>query len=288
MSSNRVPAPITQAQRNEINGWLREKLKEYNDRDHAAINRHIKTLREALEYGTDDVIPTLFGGSVHKHTYVDGLSDVDVLMVINNSKLTSQAPKNAIEYMRAQVRRRLPKTKVSSGDLAVTVKFADGMEIQILPAIRRKTGVRIADPTRNQWSNVIYPDRFAAKLTKVNQAKGGRVIPVIKLAKGLAARVIRNDGEKIQGYHMESIAIQAFRNYQKKTDLRSMLIHFCESATEIVLEPIKDSSEQTVNADEYMKGARSPKRARASKNFRKMLNRFSACRSRRDLERLFG
>ena len=288
MSSNRAPAPIAQAQSNEINGWLREKLKEYNDRDHTAINRHIKTLRKALEYRNADVIPTLFGGSVHRHTYVDGLSDVDVLMVINNSKLTSQSPKNVIEYMHAQVRRRLTKTEVSSGALAVTVRFADGMEIQILPAIRRKTGVRIADPTRNQWSNVIYPDRFAAKLTKVNQANRRQVIPVIKLAKGLAAQSIQNDDEKIQGYHMESIAIIAFRNYQGPTDLRSMLIHFCESATEIVLEPIKDSTGQSINADEYMKGARSPKRARASSNFREMLDRFRACRSRRDLERLFG
>ena len=288
MSSNRAPALITQIQSNEINGWLREKLTEYNDRNHAAINRHIKTLREALEYRTDDVIPTLFGGSVHRHTYVDGLSDVDVLMVINNSKLTSQAPKNAIEYMRAQVRRRLPNNEVSSGALAVTVKFADGMEIQILPAIRRKTGVRIADPTRNRWSNVIYPDRFAAKLTKVNQANQGRVIPIIKLAKGLAPQVIRNDGEKIQGYHMESIAIQAFRNYQGQNDLRSMLIHFCESATEIVLEPIKDSTGQSINADEYMGGAGSQRRKWASKSFRRMLNRFSYRRSGRHLERLFG
>ncbi len=287
MSSNRAPAPITQAESNEINGWLRGKLKGYNDRDRAAVNRRIDGLRDALK-DEGDMMRPMFGGSVHRHTYVDGLSDVDVLMVINNSKLTSQSPKNAIEYMRARIRRRVSHTKIKSGDLAVTVTYSDGMEIQILPAIRRKDGVRIADPTRNKWSNVIFPDRFAAKLTKANKANGGRVIPVIKLAKGLAAQVIRNDGEKIQGYHMESIAIQAFRNYQKKTDLRSILIHFCESASEIVLEPIKDSSEQSINADEYMKGANSPKRKRASKNFQKMLNRFSACRNRRHLERLFG
>ena len=287
MSCNRKSAPIAQAESDEINGGLRDILKGYNDRDYAAINLHRQTVRQALERD-DDVVRILFGGSVERNTYVKGLSDVDALVIVNDSKLSSLLPQNAIEYMEDLIQRRLPNTEIRSGDLAVTVTYSDGVEMQFLPAIERKGGVRIADPARNQWGNVVHPDRFRARLTKVNQDNGGRVIPVIKLAKGLAARVIRNDGEKIQGYHMESMAILAFRNYQGPTDLRSMFMHFCESATKTVLNPIKDLTKQSRYVDEYMGDAGSRRRKRASKNFRKMLNRFGACRSGRHLERLFG
>lgn len=290
MSPNRKPerALITQSQINVINGWLNDQLKEYNARDHKAINRHIDTLRNALEQSEGDVMRPLFGGSVHKHTYVDGLSDVDVLMIINNSNLISRRPRSVIEHMGTLIRQRLPKTKIRTGRLAVTVTYSDGVEIQLLPAIRRKDGIRIANPSRNRWSGVIHPERFAAKLTKVNQSNKGRVIPAIKLMKGLANQVIANKDERINSYHMESIAIEAFRDYQGPTDLRSMLIHFCESASEIVLEPIGDSTGQSLNVDDYMGRARSKRRRRASKNFRRMFNRFSACRTARHLDRLFG
>ena len=289
MSSNRRSkrAPITQAEKNAVNAGLRDKLKKYNDRDHDAINRHRQTVRQALEQD-DDVVRILFAGSLERHTYVEGLSDVDALAVLNRSKLSSQTPQDAIKRVENVIRRRLPNTKIRSGDLAVTVTYSDGIEMQFLPAIERKDGFRIADGSRNRWSSVIRPNRFRANLTKVNQAKGGQVIPAIKLAKGLASQVIQNDDEKIQGYHMESIAIEAFRDYQGPTDLRSMLIHFCESAFEIVLEPIRDSTGQSRNVDEYMGEARSRQRRRASRNFRRMYNRFSFCRTAMDLDRLFG
>ena len=279
---------INQTQRMVVNLWLRDQLKDYNDRDYAAVNRHIDNLRDKLEQSEGDVIRPLFGGSVRKHTYVDGLSDVDVLMIINNSNLTRLQPRSVIKRMGKAIRERLPKTRIRLGDLAVTVRYSDGIEIQLLPVIRRKDGIRIADPSRNRWSDVIHPDRFAAKLTKVNQANRGRVIPVIKLAKGLASQVIQNDNEKIQGYHMEAIAIEAFRDYQGQTDLRSMLIHFCKSASKIVLGPIKDPTKQSRNVDGYMGRENSDKRKRASKKFKRMHNRFSFCRTARDLDRLFG
>ena len=289
MSSNRRSkrAPITQAEKNAVNAGLRGKLKEYNARDHEAINRHRKTVRQALEQD-DDVIRILFGGSVERRTYVEGLSDIDALAVLNRSKLSSQTPQDAIKRVENVIRRRLPNTKIRSGDLAVTVTYSDGVEMQFLPAIERKDGFRIADPSRKRWSNVIHPDRFRAKLTKVNQARRGQVIPAIKLMKGLASRAIPNKNERITGYHMEAIAIEAFRKYRGPTDLRSMVIHFCESASEIVLAPIKDPTKQSRNVDDYMGRAKSDKRKRASKKFRRMFNRFSACKTARDLDRLFG
>ena len=119
-----------------------------------------------------------------------------------------------------------PRTDVSTGKLAVTVRYSDGVEIQILPAIKTKSGIRIPDPKSNGWSRVIRPEKFAEKLTKVNQENQGRVIPAIKLTKGLAARSIQREKDKISGYHLESLAIEAFKNYKGSHDRKRMVNHF--------------------------------------------------------------
>ena len=61
------------------------------------------------------------------------------------------------------VKQRLPKNNVWAGNLAVTVGYADGHELQVLPAIRTKAGYRIADPTRNEWSRVLHPGKICSE-----------------------------------------------------------------------------------------------------------------------------
>ena len=282
-----VPLPGSTLTDDQINGYLRDRLREYNDRDTEAINRHIRGLRDALEQSGHDVLPTRFGGSVSRHTYVDGLSDVDVLLILNDSSLSGQAPRAVIQKMAELIQNRMPRTQVNTGQLAVTVTYADGHEIQVLPAIRTKAGVRIANPNSNQWSRALHPERFAEKLTKVNQANRGQVIPAVKLVKALAHRVIRSDREKITGYHMESLAIEAFKNYRGPTDLKSMVMHLTDYAATAVKQPIRDSTGQSRNVDDYMDCQGSAARQRAAANFKRMRDGIDNCRSEGDLDNLF-
>ena len=271
----------------QINGYLRDRLREYNDRDTETISRHIRGLRDALEQSGHDVLPTRFGGSVSRHTYVDGLSDVDILLILNDSSLSGQDPRAVIQKMAELIQQRMPRTQVRTGQLAVTVTYADGHEIQVLPAIRTKAGVRIANPNSNQWSRALHPEKFAQKLTEVNQANSGRVIPAVKLVKALAHRVIRSDREKITGYHMESLAIEAFKNYRGPTDLKSMVMHLTDYAATAVKQPIRDSTGQSRNVDDYMDGQGSAARQRAAANFKRMRDGIDNCRSEGDLDNLF-
>ena len=89
-----------------------------------------------------------------------------------------------------------------------------------LAAIRTTDGFRIAELGSTKWSNVVHPERFAEGLIKANNARGGRVVPVIKLAKAIADCFIKDSSRKISGYHMESLAIDAFRNYRGQLDPR--------------------------------------------------------------------
>ena len=272
----------------EINGCLRDLLRVYNARNTQAVSRHVQVLRDSLELRDDDVIRTLFGGSVSKHTAINGLSDVDVLVVVNESSLSGRSPAAVIRLMAERIRQRLPQTNVSTGDLAVTVRYSDGIEVQVLPAIRTKSGVRIAYPKSNRWSNVLYPERFAHKLTQVNQRNDGKVIPTIKLAKGLAARMIPSDRDRISGYHLESLAIEAFKTYQGPHDLKSMFSHFADFSSGAVMRPITDPTGQSRHVDEYMGQQGSDRRQKASNSFQRMRQRFNACGTKEDIENLFG
>ena len=272
----------------EITGCLRSQLREYNDRDVEAIGRHLRGLRDALEITDDDVVRTLFGGSVSKHTYVAGLSDVDALAIVNDSSLSGQPPADVIKLMKERIIRRFPRTTVTTGDLAVTVKFSDGVEIQLLPAIRTKSGVRIASPGTNTWSNVVRPERFAQKLTQVNKANRGEVIPAIKLTKGLMSHTVRSDNDKLSGYHLESLAIDAFRNYGGPYDLKSTVNHFTQFSSKAVLKPITDPTGQSRHVDGYLGPANSPSRQRASNVLKQMQRSLDRCKTRGDIDNLFG
>ena len=197
----------------KFNSYCEQLLVQYKRRNTKAVTRHLRSVCDILRHEDDHVVQTEFGGSVQKGTYVMGLSDVDVLLMVNQSSLKNKPPSKVIAYVRDAIKQRLPKNPVTAGKLAVTVRYADQTEIQVLPAIRTTDGFRIAEPGSTRWSNVIHPERFTERLIKVNNARGGRVVPIIKLAKAMADCFIKDSSGKISGYHMESLAIDAFAGY---------------------------------------------------------------------------
>ena len=271
-----------------FNKHCEQLLVRYNRRNTKALTRHLESLCKFLREEGNHVAQTMFGGSVQKGTYVTGLSDVDVLLVVNESSLVNQPPADVIEYVRDTIQRRLPNNTVQAGRLAVTVKYSDKTEIQMLPAIRTKAGgVRIAEPGSTKWSNVVHPEKFAEKLGEVNMARGGRVVPVIKLAKAMADCFIARPDRKISGYHMESLAIDAFSNYQGPLDPKTMLVHFLGHSIEAVKGPITDSTGQSRYVDEYLGPADYKLRRRASTYFGQMRGKVSSCKTKKGFDDLF-
>lgn len=235
---------------NNVNQLINDTLKSANDRDIEAVNTHIDAMIKALNKEIDGNVQTMFGGSVSKHTYVDGLSDVDVLVVLNNSELSEKSPSEVNKYFAERLEIRLPQTKINVGKLAITVKFSDGVEIQLLPSIKTETGVKIAQSNGDNWSKVVKPGKFAEKLVTVNQACNGKVVPVIKLVKSIISEL--PDKRQMSGYHIESMAVSIFSNYNGEKTSKSMLKHFFDKSVSKVLSPIKDKTRQTINTDSYL------------------------------------
>ncbi|MED4912108.1 CBASS oligonucleotide cyclase [Brevibacillus centrosporus] len=256
----------------EINRYINDLFKDINDRDVEGINRHLETLKNALEKDIDGSVELRFGGSIIKNTYADGLSDVDMLVQINNSGLANAKPDEVLKIFSEQVKRRLPNTEVKIGRLAVTVKFTSGHEIQLLPSIKTQTGYRIARPGENRWSNVIKPSKFAEKLTAVNQANGNKLVPLIKLIKKINAGLPQH--KQLSGYHIESLAIDAFKNVTSATKTyKGMVEHYCRHAEKAVLKPITDSTGQSIHVDNYLGETNSVDRQRASTTFKQIIKR---------------
>ena len=270
-----------------FNKYCEQLLVQYKRRNTKAVTRHLKSVCDILRHEDDHVVQTKFGGSVQKGTYVTGLSDVDVLLMVNQSSLKNKPPSKVIASVRDTIQHRLPKNPVKAGKLAVTVNYADKTEIQILPAIRTTDGFRIAEPGSTQWSNVVNPERFAERLVKVNNARSGRVVPVIKLAKAMADCFIKDSSRKISGYHMESLAIDAFAGYEGDLDPRSMLVHFLGHSVKAVITPIKDPTGQTRYVDEYLGQANSGPRKRASTYFGQLRGKVNSCKTRAEFDDLF-
>src|SRR3989338_3678455 len=110
-----------------VSSFLNDQLIQYNDRDVKGIQAKLDSIKTALEKDIDGTLNTIFGGSVQKHTYVDGISDVDSLVILNSSELAGKNPEQGKDYFLKVLNDKLKDIKnIQKGDLAVTIEFNDG------------------------------------------------------------------------------------------------------------------------------------------------------------------
>lgn len=273
----------------ELSGFLSGLLGSYNSRDAELVHDRLDQAKAAIEDELETSIDTLFGGSVAKRTYVDGLSDIDSLLVLKSDEHGPKNPHELLDHMESALRDHLSSDiKVSGGEMAVTLTYPDGMSIQLLPAVRTETGLRVPATGRDTWSE-IDPQRFQELLTERNQECGGKLVPTIKLAK---AAVASFPGQyHPTGYHMESLAIKAFKGYEGTKTTSAMLPYFFERAKDLVLTPISDETGQSTHVDDYLGGENSELRRDVGHLFARTAKRMrnaSAAKSAAQWESLFS
>lgn len=233
----------------KVSAEINTLLADYDKRDTNAIKSHIHTIKNAIQKEIVGTFNIVFGGSYQKHTYVDGISDIDSLVLLNNSELINKSPDEVLEYFRVMLKERFPASKIDVGKIAITVHFADGNIIQLLPAVKSGDEFKISNSSGDKWSK-IKPRNFTEKLTKTNKKNSDKMIPTIKIVKAINSYLPKS--KQLTGYHIESLAIEAFKAYSGEKIIKKMLQHFFESAKNLVKSPIKDKSGQSVNVDEYL------------------------------------
>ena len=240
----------------DVNQLLGELLKDFNSRDAAATREVLDEVKKELADEIGGTIDLVYGGSISRHTYLEGLSDIDALVIIDPDDVGRKSPEWLKDRFAQRLRELFGNDSVKIGDLAVTVTVRD-KELQLLPAMREDAGYRIAAPDGRSWSK-INPRIFADKLTQANKAQDGKLIPVVKVTKTIIAALPKQ--QQLTGYHVESLAIEAFKNYEGQRTYKAMVAHFFERAMELVKAPIVDRSGQSVYVDEYLGAANSQER----------------------------
>jgi len=223
-------------------------LADANQRDATLGRERLDRALQVVGKHFEGDFSTVFGGSVSKRTYVEGLSDIDTLLPLEGTDLESASPQEALSKLENKLRKGLAgQAEVSKGRLAITLRYPDGMDVQLLPAKRTATGLEVPAWRGDRWSE-IEPEGFRRALTQTNQACSGKLIPVIKLAKTINASL--PESFQLSGYHLEAIGVAAFRGYSGAQLHGPMLMHYFERAREIVQRPIRDRTGQSIHVDD--------------------------------------
>lgn len=260
--------------------FLSALLADANDRDTDAIRTHLETIQRALEQENEGFIALLFGGSVSKQTWVRGLSDVDALVILNDSDLESMSPAEVCRAFVARLEASLPNTPISIDGFAVNVQFSDG-KIQLVPAKRSGDAVQIPSSDCKTWVNT-WPKAFREALTEVNQRCNRHVVPVIKLAKLLVASV--PEDRRPSGYHVEALAVEAFSSYDGNFTTKAMLKHLMDYSQRRVMTPMADPSGQSMAIDENLGAASGLPRLLLADTFGRISRRIQLADARGSIE----
>jgi len=237
-----------QAAEAEVAAAFAEALSEINQTDTEALNRHKNEILKALESAFEEAYDLRGGGSYTRHTYVDGLSDIDILFVLgpySSSKIPNKKdPQAVLGDMKERLRQRFPNTKITSGRMAVTIQFSDGLELQVLPAFRYHSGYRIPGPQGSGWT-ITRPQVFAKLLQERNAEVGGKLLRCIKLAK----RICDNRGVEVKSYHLENMAVKAFEHYSGSRSDEDMLRHLFNRGKVLAASRMRDITGQQAYVD---------------------------------------
>lgn len=258
-----------------------------NDRNAELIQAHLTSIKQAIEKEVDGFVDLLFGGSVSKNTYVAGVSDVDALVVLNDSDLAAMTPLAVRDYFIGRLQERLPDTKVEPDGFAVSVKYTDGV-VQLVPVKKQGNDYLLPSPDCQTWSHV-RPRAFTDALTAANREQNGKLIPTIKLAK--VALTEMAEPRRPSGYHLESLALEVFTGYQGAKTPKDMLAHFFSQAAQRVLRPVPDRTGQSRNVDDHLGPAMSVERQILSDSLGRIARRLQNADGAQSLDqwkRVFG
>lgn len=259
-----------------------ELISEYNDRDADAVRAVINKVRKALENEIEDVsITPVYGGSVRKHTYVNGISDVDSLFVLKGEAATTRPPGVVLDQFEGAIKAKFPDASIARDNMAVGLEL-DGIRFEVLPAIRVDGVLHIPSASKDKWSK-IKPESFFSKLSEVNQQNSSKVVPTIKIVKGIIDTFPVDC--RLTGYHVESLAIEAFKSYDGPQNTKAMVERFFDVARERVLSPIKDRTGQSVHVDSYAGRTNSTYRKLMAQNLDRINRRIKNANATQSIEK---
>ncbi|SRR6266704_797471 len=129
---------------------------------------------------------TQLSGSYSRHTAIETIPDVDVLLFVPEDQL-ERSP-NAVLLEVHGVLKDYPAAEINTQGQRRSVRLefpAEDLYLDIVPAVADKGlahALRVPDRPQEEWIRS-DPLGYAERLTKANQANGEKLVPLIKLLK---------------------------------------------------------------------------------------------------------
>jgi len=256
--------------RPQVEELLGKLLSKINERDVDSINDKLDNIKQVLGDELEQSFDLKFGGSVAKHTYVDGLSDVDSLLVMKSDPNHEVAPSEVKERVASLLRDSISDAEITTGAIAVTINYSNGLELQLIPAISHDGKTHVPSWNGERWSK-INPAAFTKALTRWNDKCANKLVPTIKLAKAINSTLPK--AQQLSGYHIEALAINSFRGYNGEYTNSKMLPHLLNGISKGVLSHVKDKTGQSVHVDGYLGTVKSPERQLISHVYERLAKR---------------
>ena len=263
---------IYQSTINDFDNKPKEEVIPEPKRNHKLHMQYRNEAKDSINDGIDGSVDIVYAGSVAKGTYVEGISDVDNHVRINGTSLEKKSPAEVKAYIRQQLS-KLPNVKsVTETRRTVTATYRDGTEMQYVPVIKTKNGYRVADG--NNWSNVVYENRFKRDFQRTNKKCGGRLTALVRFLKKENAN--NPKGQRMSGHHIEVMANRIFKSApaSKTDDVGTMAVYYHQHASRHIRHRMRDVTGQYTYVDKRSLGGPDSESRRA-------LSRRFASRARR-------
>jgi len=156
---------------------------------------------------------TQLSGSYSRHTAIEMIPDVDVLLFILGDQL-DRTP-NAVLLQLHKALQEYPAAVINTEGQRRSVRLelpADDLYLDIVPAAAENgldRPLKVPDRPQQKWI-LSDPLGYAQRLTKVNQANGEKVVPLIKLVK--AWRDEQMERRRPKSYVLEVMLLYAIED----------------------------------------------------------------------------
>lgn len=164
---------------------------------HAHVDRLVSFFRETFSLAPDGAYAT---GSYRRGTMVRWTRDVDVLASLSVPRYDPVYGNDSVKFLymvRDALNNKYGSTTVSSKRVAIKLDFTD-IVADVVPCFRRSGGGYLMPNGTGGW-RATNPPFHSSLMQKANQAKDGRLKPLVKLMK---AWNIAN------GHHLASIHVE--------------------------------------------------------------------------------
>lgn len=184
------------------------------------------------------IIDDFLTGSYIKKTQIKPPSDLDLFIVIDAYSLSPSYhdnPRKLLLLFMQTLKKTYPSSTLKADGQAIVVKFADGINMDVVPALKRISGNYIIPNLKtNSWIKT-NPKAYNKLLSDLNKELNARLIPLIKIIKFWNQKW----NGRLKSLHIEILAINCF--YDKSIDVifpfqsyQEGLLIFFKKATDLI------------------------------------------------------